>query len=106
MINSVDDIDELIEHNEVTFDDVDKYNLTSPSCQFDVDVGKASKNFKNRSKVSLNNNTEFFGTIYSATDRLAEVLLQCENQFSSKDNELLEHLVEITAADDDELLNA
>ncbi|KAL2513774.1 Uncharacterized protein Fot_27745 [Forsythia ovata] len=40
------------------------------------------------------------------TNRLAEVLLQCANQSSSKDNELLEHLVEIGVENDDELLNA
>ncbi|KAL2554643.1 Uncharacterized protein Fot_08262 [Forsythia ovata] len=44
--------------------------------------------------------------LLSNKNRLAEVLLHCVNQSSSKDNELLEHLVEIGVKDDDELLNA
>ncbi|KAL2553475.1 Uncharacterized protein Fot_07094 [Forsythia ovata] len=39
-------------------------------------------------------------------NQLAEVLLQCANQSSSKDNELLEHLVKIGVEDDEGLFNA
>ncbi|KAL2559906.1 Uncharacterized protein Fot_04645 [Forsythia ovata] len=62
---------------------------------------------KSRRKISEDNNIfkETVGAIDKATNRLAEVLLQCANQSSSKDNELLEHLVEIGVEDDDELLN-
>ncbi|KAL2553473.1 Uncharacterized protein Fot_07092 [Forsythia ovata] len=72
------------------------------------EVGSASKKCKSRRKVNEDNNSfkEAVGAIDKATKRLAEVLLQCTNQSSSKDNELLEHLVEIGVEDDDELLNA
>ncbi|KAL2553481.1 Uncharacterized protein Fot_07100 [Forsythia ovata] len=71
-------------------------------------IGSASKKCNSRRKVNEDNNSfkEAVGAIDKATKRLAEVLLQCTNQSSSKDNELLEHLVEIGVEDDDELLNA
>ncbi|KAL2521931.1 Dimethylaniline monooxygenase [Forsythia ovata] len=77
-------------------------------CFVEETSGSASKKCKSRRKISEDNNIfkEAVGAIDKATNRLAEVLLQCANQSSSKDNELLEHLVEIGVEDDDELLNA
>ncbi|KAL2483484.1 uncharacterized protein Fot_44928 [Forsythia ovata] len=109
-MNTVDEIDEMTEQNEVTLEainlEADEKDLNSPVCQ--SEGGSASKKCKSRRKISEDNNIfkEAVGAIDKATNRLAEVLLQCVNQSSSKDNELLEHLVEIGVEDDDELLNA
>ncbi|KAL2557925.1 hypothetical protein Fot_02664 [Forsythia ovata] len=100
-MNTVDEIDEMTEQNEVTLEvvnlEADEKDLNSPCCQ--SEVGSASKKCKSRRKVSEDNNLfkEAFGAIDKATNRLAEVLLQCGNQSSSKNNKLLEHLVQINA---------
>ncbi|KAL2489668.1 alpha/beta hydrolase fold domain-containing protein [Forsythia ovata] len=109
-MNTVDEIDKMTQHNEVTLEAVnleaDEKDLNSPVCQ--SEVGSASKKCKSRRKISEDNNLfkEVVGAIHKATNRLAEVLLQCVNQSSAKDNELLEHLIEIGVEDDDKLLNA
>ncbi|KAJ0051996.1 hypothetical protein Pint_03090 [Pistacia integerrima] len=82
-------------------------DLTSPSCQ----SGVTSCKLKNRWRVKEDNNPikEAISAVDRETHNLGDVLLLCANKSSSKDNELLEHLVEIGIEDDDdddELLRA
>ncbi|KAJ0040028.1 hypothetical protein Pint_27023 [Pistacia integerrima] len=79
-------------------------DLTSLGCPSEV----TSRKLKNICKVKEDNNP--IKEVISAVDRaklyLGDVFLLCANKSSLKDNELLEHLVEIGIEDDDKLERA
>ncbi|KAJ0113246.1 hypothetical protein Patl1_02646 [Pistacia atlantica] len=105
---SVEDIDKMVAQNQASLNAVNvegsENDLTSPGCQSEV----SSRKLKNRCRVKEDNNpiNEAISAMDRATQYLGDVLLLCANKSSSKDNELLEHLVEIGIEDDDELLRA
>ncbi|KAJ0048748.1 hypothetical protein Pint_15529 [Pistacia integerrima] len=105
---SFEDIDNMVAQNQASLNDVNversENDLTSPSCQSEV----TSRKLKNRRKVKEDSNPikEAISAVDRATHYLGDVLLLCANKSSLKDNELLEHLVEIGIEDDDELLHA
>ncbi|KAJ0039090.1 hypothetical protein Pint_22688 [Pistacia integerrima] len=88
----------------VVNDEGSENDSTSLGCQFEV----SSRKLKNRHKVKEDSNPikEAIHAVDRATHDLGEVLLLCANKSSLKDNELLEHLVEIGIEDDGELLRA
>ncbi|KAJ0080212.1 hypothetical protein Patl1_23398 [Pistacia atlantica] len=105
---TVADIDNMVAQNQASLNAVNvegsDNDLTSPGCQSEV----TSRKLKNRCRVKKDNNPtkEAISAMDRATHYLGDVLLLCANKSSSKDNELLEHLVEIGIEDDDELLCA
>ncbi|KAJ0028352.1 hypothetical protein Pint_35606 [Pistacia integerrima] len=105
---SVEDIDNMVAQNQASLNAVNvegsENDLTSPGYQSEV----SSRKLKNRCRVKEDNNPikEAISAMDRATHYLGDVLLLCANKSSSKDNELLEHLVEIGIEDDDELLRA
>ncbi|KAJ0049252.1 hypothetical protein Pint_16893 [Pistacia integerrima] len=105
---SVEDIDNMVAQNQASLNAINvegsENDLTSPGCQSEV----SSRKLKNRCRVKEDNNPikEAISAMDRATQYLGDVLLLCANKSSSKDNELLEHLVEIGIEDDDELLRA
>ncbi|KAJ0094451.1 hypothetical protein Patl1_15832 [Pistacia atlantica] len=106
--NSVEEIDNMVTQNQASLNVVNDEGIendsTSPDCQFEV----SSHKLKNIHKVKEDSNPikEAIRAVDRATHSLGEVLLLCANKSSSKDNELLEHLVQIGIEDDGELLRA
>ncbi|KAJ0088955.1 hypothetical protein Patl1_32389 [Pistacia atlantica] len=104
----LEDIDNMVAQNQASLNAINvegsENDLTSLGCQSEV----TSRKLKNRCRVKEDNNPikEAISAMDRATHYLGDVLLLCTNKSSLKDNELLEHLVEIGIEDDDELLRA